>query len=307
VIKPRYLLALGGLAAAGWLIGRGVHGNFSFAGKVVLITGGSRGLGLLIARRLAAEGARLALVARDQAELDRAADELQKIGAEVLTLRCDLLDRAQTEDAVEQAFAHFGTIDVVINNAGIIEVGPLEEMRREDFARAMDLHFWAPFNLLEKIIPRMRAGGGGRIVNISSVGGKIAPPHFAPYSTSKFALTGFSDALRNELVRDHIHVTTVTPGTMRTGSHVQAKFKGNQAAEEAWFNASATWPLISMSAERAARLIVDACRRGQSSLVLSLPARGAIMANALVPSLFGETMKLLNRLLPQAASAGGNE
>src|SRR5439155_1004295 len=83
------------------------------------------------------------------------------------------------------------------------------------------LHFWAPFELISRVVPEMRIWGGGRIVNISSIGGKVAVPHLAPYSASKFALTGFSDALRAELARDNIHVTTVTPGMMRTGSQVR--------------------------------------------------------------------------------------
>ena len=134
--------------------------------------------------------------------------------------------------------AHFGAIDVLINNAGIIEVGPLEHMRREDFERAMQLHLWAPFTLMWEVIPHMRRRGGGRIVNISSIGGKIAVPHLAPYCASKFALVGLSDAMRAELAREGIYITTVAPGMMRTGSHVNAKFKGNHAAEFAWFSTS---------------------------------------------------------------------
>src|SRR6201982_336127 len=107
----------------------------------------------------------------------------------------------------------------------------------------------------------MRVWGGGRIVNISSMGGKVAMPHFAPYSASKFALTGFSDAIRSELARENIHVTTVAPGLMRTGSHVNAQFKGEHDAEFGWFAAASGMPLISMNAERAARKILAACRR----------------------------------------------
>src|SRR5262249_59696441 len=98
------------------------------------------------------------------------------------------------------------------------------------------------------------------IVNIPSIGGRTAVPHMAPYSASKFALAGFSDAIRAELARDKIYVTTVTPGLMRTGSHIHAKFKGNHAAEYRWFDWSRKIPLASISIERAARKISDACR-----------------------------------------------
>src|SRR5437870_7564638 len=180
-------------------------------------------------------------------------------------------------------------------------------MTPEDFERAMQLHFWAPFELISRVVPEMRIWGGGRIVNISSIGGKVAVPHLAPYSASKFALTGFSDALRAELARDNIHVTTVTPGMMRTGSHVNAKFKGKHDVEFAWFAASAGAPLISMNADRAARKILAACRRGQPSLTLTFAARTAILGNALFPNLTGYAMRLINRFLPESACAEGNQ
>jgi NAD(P)-dependent dehydrogenase (short-subunit alcohol dehydrogenase family) len=180
-------------------------------------------------------------------------------------------------------------------------------MTPEDFERAMRLHFWAPYELVSQIVPEMRTWGGGRIVNISSIGGKVAVPHLAPYSASKFALTGFSDAIRAELARDNIHVTTVAPGMMRTGSHVNARFKGKHDMEFAWFAASAGAPLISMNADRAARKILAACRRGQPSLTLTFAARGAILGNALFPNLAGYVMRLVNRFLPKPCGAEGDQ
>lgn len=280
---------------------------FSYRDKVALITGGSRGLGLEIARQICAQGAKVALIARDPEELARAKTELDRLATEVLTIQCDLLESAQIQSAVQQTLQRFGRIDILINNAGIIEVGPLQNMTREDFERAMRLHFWAPFELIAKIVPEMRVWGGGRIVNISSIGGKVAVPHLAPYSASKFALTGFSDAIRAELALDNIHVTTVAPGMMRTGSHVNAKFKGKHDMEFAWFAASAGAPLISMNADRAARKILAACRRAQPSLTLTFAARGAILGNALFPNLTGYVMRLVNRFLPKPSGAEGNQ
>src|SRR5256885_14457212 len=189
--------------------------RFTYRDKVALISGGSRGLGLEIARQICAEGGRVALIARDAEELAHANTDLDRFGTEILTLQCDLLETAQIQSAVQQTLQRFRKIDILINNAGMIEIGPVEHMQLKDFERAMRLHFWAPFILYLLVIPQMRSKGGGRIVNISSVGGKIAVPHMAPYSTSKFALTGFSDAIRAELARDNICVTTVTPGMMR--------------------------------------------------------------------------------------------
>src|SRR5437660_2843868 len=282
----RVLLATGAIMLVLWLIARFIRSvRYPLNDKVVLITGGSRGLGLVLARHICARGGNVAIIARDPDELVRAKTDLVPRGGKVLTIERDLLAAGQIQSAVRKIIDRFGKIDVLINNAGIIEVGPLEHMMREDFERAMRLHFWAPFELISQIVPEMRLWGGGRIVNISSIGGKVAVPHMAPYSASKFALTGFSDAIRAELARDNIHVTTVAPGLMRTGSHVNAKFKGRHDDEFAWFAASAGAPLISMNADRAARKILAACRRGQPSLTLTFAARKIVLGNALFPNL----------------------
>lgn len=303
--KRTVLFALGAVATAGWTIARLRRGDFSFAGKAVLITGGSRGLGLVLARRICAEGGRVALLARDADELARAREELCRNGGEVLTVICDLSDRAQIENAFAHVVDRFGGIDVLINNAGIIEVGPLDHMQRVDFEKALTLHFWAAYELIMLAAPEMRRRGGGRIVNITSIGGKIAVPHLAPYCASKFALVGLSDAVRAELAADDIRVTTVAPGMMRTGSHVNARFKGAHAAEFAWFSASNSTPFLSIGADRAAAQILRACRRGDASLTITLAARLAIAGNAILPNFTGEAMKLVSRFLPQRVDAGG--
>jgi NAD(P)-dependent dehydrogenase (short-subunit alcohol dehydrogenase family) len=304
----RVWLGAGALLLGGWITARVIRtAQYTLRDKVALISGGSRGLGLVLARHICEQGGKVALLARDPEELARAKADLTARGGKVLTIGCDLLHRDQIQAAVPKVIDHFNRIDVLINNAGIIEVGPLNHMSREDYDRTMKLHFWAPYELISQIVPEMRLSGGGRIVNISSIGGKVAVPHFAPYSASKFALTGFSDAVRTELARHNIQVTTVTPGLMRTGSHVKARFKGNHDAEFAWFSASAGAPLISMEADRAARKILAACRRGQPSLTLTFAARGAIAGNALFPNLTGYAMKLVNRFLPDVAEKGGEQ
>jgi NAD(P)-dependent dehydrogenase (short-subunit alcohol dehydrogenase family) len=281
--------------------------TYSFRDKVALITGGSRGLGLIIAQQFCDQGGKVVLIARDPEELARAKADLVERGGEAFSIQCDLLDRAQIGSAVRQTIDRFRKIDILVNNAGIIEVGPLEHMSREDFERSMQLHFWAPFELVMQIVPQMRANGGGRIVNISSIGGKIAMPHMAPYSPSKFALTGFSDAIRAELSRDNIYVTTVTPGMIRTGSQVHARFKGDHAAEYKWFELSSKLPLASISAERAARKILAACRRGRPSLIMPWPTYFIIAANALFPNLTGHVMKLVNNRLPARVDQRGDK
>jgi len=307
-MNTRVWLGAAALLVGGWITARVFRtARYTLRDKVALISGGSRGLGLVLARHICNQGGKVALLARDPEELARAKADITARGGKVLTVECDLLDRDQIQAAVRKVIDHFDRIDILINNAGMIEVGPLDHMTREDYDRAMKLHFWAPYELVSQIVPEMRLWGGGRIVNISSIGGKVATPHFAPYSASKFALTGFSDAIRAELARENIQVTTVAPGLMRTGSHVNAKFKGNHHAEFAWFSASAGAPLISMDADRAARKIVAACRRGQPSLTLTFGARGAIAGNALFPNLTGYAMKIVNRFLPDVSDESGEQ
>ncbi len=282
--------------------------RYDFRGRSVLITGGSRGLGLLMARELVREGARVAILARDEAELARAATDLEQghAGAEVITIATDIRDQASAEDAVLSVVDRFGHLDVLINNAGIIQVGPLDHMKVSDYEDALRTHFWGPLFMVFAALPCMRRDGAGRIVNISSIGGKIAVPHLLPYSTSKFALAGFSEGLRTELARDNITVTTVYPGLMRTGSPLNATFKGNREDEYAWFAISDSLPFASIDARRAARQVIDACRHGDAELVITMQAKLAILARHAAPELFADAMTLVNGFLPPPVGPEGD-
>ena len=275
-----------------------------FSGRVVLITGGSRGLGLVLAREFARRGARLALCARDPEELERARAELERRGASVFVQVCDVAERSQIERAVRETERRYGRIDVLVNNAGVIQVGPFETQTPEDFELAMRVHYWAALWATLAAFPGMRERGEGRIVNVASIGGKISVPHLLPYSASKFALVGLSEGLRAELVKDGIYVTTVCPGLMRTGSPRHALIKGKNRLEYAWFAVSGSLPLLSISAQRAARRVVEACRRGQAEVILSLPAQLAARLHGLFPALAAEWLSLADRLLPGPGGSG---
>ena len=303
-------MALGAAGVGALLMARAwrVREGYDFRGKSVLITGGSRGLGLVMARELAAEGAKLTIIARDEAELQRAVEDIRtrEPFAEVASVVTDVRKRNEAERAVAQAVERFGSIDVLINNAGIIQVGPIDHMKLGDYEDAMNTHFWGPLYMMLAALPHMRRQSAGRIVNISSIGGKIAVPHLVPYSASKFALTGLSDGLRIELMRDGILVTTVCPGLMRTGSPVNAMFKGKRPQEYAWFAISDSLPLASIGAERAARQIIAACRRGDAELVITVQAKLAVLARAAAPELFQDAMAMMNRLLPGPSDPDGD-
>ncbi len=296
------------LAAAGagaLLASRWLRPGYDFRGRNVLITGGSRGLGLVLARELAALGARLAVCARDPDELANAYDELARTGTRVVAVECDVTDRDRVREFVAVARQRLGPIDVLVNNAGLIGVGPLEEMRVEDFELSLKAHLWACVYTCMEVIPEMKARGEGRIANISSFGGKVAVPHLLPYCAGKFALSGFSTGLRAELARYGIVVTTVYPGLMRTGSHIQAEFKGQHEKEYRWFSIGNAIPGLSMSAEKAARQILRGVALGDAEVVLTLPAKAAILAQALCPNLVAAAEALVNRyLLPDPGGVG---
>ncbi len=278
-----------------------------FRDRVALITGGSRGLGLLIARELALQGARLAILARDPDELDIARRELAAVGHHrVLALPCDVRQRADAEWTVAATVERFGRLDILVNNAGVVQVGPLEHMDLEDFEDAMKVHFWGPLYFTRAALPHLRKREG-RIVNISSIGGKLAIPHMAPYCASKHALAGLSNALRVELAKERVWVTTVYPGLMRTGSHVNALFKGKRRQEFAWFAVSDALPVTSMSGRRAAQRIVEACRYGEPHLILTPQARLAAAAATLAPGLTARLLEVVNRLLPSPAEDGDGQ
>jgi NAD(P)-dependent dehydrogenase (short-subunit alcohol dehydrogenase family) len=288
--------------------GHGAGEGYDFSGKVALVTGGSRGLGLVLARQLVRDGAHVTLIARDSQELQRAADNIRRDhpNAEVVVAVADVRRREDADRAVASTFERHGRIDVVINNAGIMQVGPLEHMRLADYEDAMNTHFWGPLYMVRAALPHLRRPGEGRIVNISSIGGRIAVPHMLPYSASKFALTGLSDGLRAELAHENILVTTVCPGLMRTGSPINAMFKGRHRQEYTWFALSGSLPVASINAERAARQILAACRHGKAELVITPQAKLAIVARALMPDLFAAVMSLMNRLLPTPAGRDGD-
>jgi len=252
------LLTAGALAGAAALAARRAPDDLR--GEVAVVTGASRGLGLLLAGELARQGCRLVICARDAAELDRAAAQLREAGADVTAVACDVTDEATPARLVETALERHGRLDIVLSNAGIIQVGPVQETSPELYEIALDTMALAPARLALEALPVMRRQQHGRIVTVASIGGKLGVPHLLPYSTAKFAAVGFSEGLRAELGRGPVTVTTVVPGLMRTGSHVQARFTGQAGKEFTWFALGASLPLLSMDAERAARQIIGGLR-----------------------------------------------
>jgi short-subunit dehydrogenase len=289
--------AMAGLGLAYW--GFRQARRYRLHDRVVVITGGSRGLGLALARTFLQRGARVALLARDADALERARLLLAGTGP-VLVHACDIRDEKQVQPAITAVRQEFGQIDVLVNNAGTLTVGPMDTMTEDEYLEALEVFFWGPLHTTLAVLPEMRKRRSGRIVNISSIGGKISVPHLLPYSVGKFALSGLSEGLRAELSRDDVYVTTVYPGLMRTGSPRNAEFKGKHRAEYTWFLLSDALPGLSINADRAARQIVHACEYGKAQLVVGIPAKFAIKMHALFPGASSLALAAVTRALPGA-------
>jgi NAD(P)-dependent dehydrogenase (short-subunit alcohol dehydrogenase family) len=300
-----FYLAAGAVGAAAAVVAanRAISATKLGDGAVVLVTGGSRGLGLAIARRFAATKVRLVLASRNIEELQQAQAallaEYPHLQAEDFYLvACDLAKPQECKRLVEEAIARYGHIDVLVNNAGIIEVGPIEAQPVEAFERAMQINFMAAMYVTWAALPHLRLqqplAGKRRaaIVNIASIGGKIAVPHMLPYSAAKFALVGFSEGLHAELRSKGIRVTTVCPGLMRTGGEDHAQFVGDVEAEKKWFLFAAKTPGVAVTAVHAANVIYRAVEQGRAELTISPQAWLAARFGGLAP----ETLQWLNAM-----------
>jgi short-subunit dehydrogenase len=313
-MNPFFLAGLGaGAAVAAIAATRALRSAPPPDGSVVLITGGSRGLGYAIASRFARRPVRLVLAARDQLELATAQQSLidehpHLQPQDFYLVAADLSNPNECHRLVNEVLHHFGRIDVLINNAGIIEVGPAECQHLDAFYCAMQIHFYGPLHILWAALPHLRqqypAPGWNRraaIVNIASIGGKVAVPHLLPYTASKFALVGLSEGLHAEVRKDNILVTTVCPGLMRTGGEDHAHFIGDVEAEQRWFMFGAKTPGIATTPEHAACRIYSAVSHGCAEITITPQAWLAARVAGLSPSTTQCIAGLVNEyVLPSA-------
>ena len=301
IMKKRILLGVALAAGGALLLMRKLRSSpADLSGQVVLITGSSRGLGFILARDFAKMGCSVVICGRDPVALEEARAELTKLNTNILAIPCDVAEQAQVEHLIHAATERFGRIDILVNNAGVVQAGPFKAATLQDFIDSHAIMFWGVLYATLAVLPQMRARGSGRIVNITSVGGKVSVPHLLPYSSAKFAATGFSAGLRAELSREGIAVTTIAPGLMRTGSFLNALFKGKESKEFAVFALLDNLPILSMDAERASRQIIEAVRRGEAERVLSVPATLLARMYGIFPGFTTNLLGLSMWLLPTA-------
>ncbi|HEX7087052.1 MAG TPA: SDR family NAD(P)-dependent oxidoreductase [Vicinamibacterales bacterium] len=272
-------------------------------GRTVIVTGGARGLGLLLAREFGRHGATVAICSRTPSELENAARDLRGRGIPTHAAPCDVTDREQVYRFVDDVVGTTGRLDVLVNNAGVIAMTPFAHTTPADFERSLATHFWGPLYTILAARPHLRRTRG-RILNISSIGGRVSVPHLLPYCAGKFALVGLSEGLRAELAREGIVVTTATPGLMRTGSHLRVQLRGRHEREALFFGAAVATPLTSKNAGRAARELVRACREGRAHATPGIQARLAEIVNIVMPELTAVLRDAATRVLPAPAGDG---
>jgi len=267
---------------------------------VTLVLGASRGLGLLVCEELLRRGFVVHGCARDADELDGATGILTAAVPQgrFVSHVCDVRDQAAVAALVDDVVTTEGRLDAAFHVAGVIQVGHVDALTHGHFQDAVDTMLWGPVHLTLAVLPVMRDAGRGRIGIVSSVGGLVAVPRLLPYSVAKFGAVGLAEGLYAELAGTGVTATAVTPGLMRTGGHTRARFVDDPTTDYAWFAPAASLPGLSISAERAARRIVDGVLAGRPTVELTPLTIVGRRVHGLAPATTVRLMGLASRLLP---------
>lgn len=275
-----------------------------FRNKTVIVTGGSEGVGAAVARRFAAAGASLVLVARGREKLERLSDELSG-ASRVLTVPMDVADEAACADLLHTVEREFGALHVLVNNAGYHRRGPVEKVEAAALGRMIDVNLRAPIVLCRLALPLMRRAGGGAIINVASLAGRTPVPGAATYSASKFGLRAFTFALGEELAGSGIKVAAVSPGPIDTGfimSNIDAV-------------ADITFSQPMSTAEEVAQVVLDLCVNDKrersmppaSGLLTTLSYLFPPLGRWLRPALLRRGRRVKARLKAQMAAHPGRQ
>jgi NADP-dependent 3-hydroxy acid dehydrogenase YdfG len=244
-----------------------------FAGKVAAVTGAGSGIGQALAVELARSGAALAISDVDTEGLAHTEEQLRAIGAPVKADRLDVTEREAFQIYADQINEHFGKVNQIYNNAGIAFTGDVEISQFKDIERVMDVDFWGVVNGTKAFLPHLIASGDGHVINVSSLFGLMSMPGQAAYNSAKFAVRGFTEALRQEMAlnRHPVKVTTVHPGGIKTAIARNAgAAEGVDADLQAKFFEKR---LASTTPQRAAQIILDAVRKNKARVLVGPDAK----------------------------------
>lgn len=254
----------------------------SVTNRTILITGASSGIGLAVARNLAARQNRLVLTARRADRLEQLSAEVRTLGSEAVVVPGDLTDAALRAELLEKTKQSFGGLDILINNAGLGGIGTFASADEKRLRQIMEVNFFAPAELMRGALPLLRDSVDGVIVNVGSVLGHCATPKKSEYCASKFALHGLTDALRMELAKAKVDVILISPSTTSSEFFGQAIRSDGKAAVNK----------NPMSPDQAAKHIVRAIQNGRREVILSLGGKLLVWADRLLP---GIVSRLLTR------------
>ena len=253
-------------------------------GTTVIVTGATSGIGRDTALQFAKAGARVVVAGRRNERLKSLVTEIESKGGQALAVTTDVAEQKQVEKLVARTLEHFGAIDTLVNNAGVGVAARFDELSLEDFRRVMEINFWGAVYACKAVMPVMkRQKSGGVIINVSSILGKRGVPFESAYCASKFALSGFSEALRTEVMVDKIDVTTIFPGAIET-----------EIFETSVNHTGLEMPAIvpKFPAQELARIIVQNARFPQPEVVMAMDAIAINFFNTIAPGLMDYAMGL---------------
>jgi short-subunit dehydrogenase len=271
---------------------------YRFAGGTAVVTGAASGIGAALAPLLAARGSDLVLVDRDAERLAEVAAGVRSAhpAVSVDTAVVDLADPAATQRAADELVAAHPGTTLLVNNAGVALGGRFDQVTLDEFDWVMEINFRSVVRLTKAFLPTLKAHPGSHVVNLSSLFGLMAPAGQAAYASSKFAVRGFTEALRHELAEDGVGVTSVHPGGIRTRIAETARVAGGVDAEEAAAGKADFAKLLTFPAEKAAGLIVDAVEKRRPRLLIGVSAKIPDVLVRVAPGGYGKLLAGVTKL-----------
>jgi len=291
-----FMAGIGGLA--GYFAFKRKKRQFTYQGKVVLVTGGARGLGYIMARQLVEEGAKVIICARDADQLDKAYVLLRNHGEVTYPYVCDITEK---ENIVQLAYfikKRFGRLDVLINNTGTITINPIEQLPLNNYKKFIESHLWGPMQLVRVLIPLLSKSREAKIVNIFSVGGKISLAKSQPYDVNEIVHAVFYDNISRVITGKNIKLTAIYPEFKDQDLPVNLKLKGHSEQELAWSKFNESRPLISLYAENVGKQILKTAQIGKKTLTLPFPRELARIVNNINTELNLTLCQLVDHLVP---------